>query len=143
MTEIIILKLHGNNSKIVEEIIASLSTETAEKIEMTSPYHLLVFPGLTINLQTHSVFRDKTEIHLTLYEYQVLCYLARHAGWIRTKQQIFEAVWCETVDTKHHAVETVIYQIRQKIEPDPSNPQYIQTVIGHGYKFIEKLDGRP
>lgn len=142
MAEIIILKVQNDDSKIVEKIMTMLSTENVEKIEMTSSHNILVFPGLTIDLQTHNVFKDTVEIHLTLYEYQVLCYLACHAGWIRSKQQIFEAVWHETADIKHHAVETVIYQIRKKIESDFSNPRYIQTVVGHGYKFIAKQGGQ-
>ena len=53
-----------------------------------------------------------------------------------TQQQIFEAVWNEDSDTCRHAVVNIIHQLRKKIEPDPAQPVYIQTVIHTGYKFV-------
>ena len=86
-------------------------------------------------MHTRQILRDGKEVFLTRREFHLLCYLVHHAGWIRTKEQILEAIWEDALEVGHHAVETLIHQLRRKIEPDPSNPTYIYTVIGHGYRF--------
>ncbi|OUQ76103.1 hypothetical protein B5E48_09710 [Massilimicrobiota sp. An105] len=86
------------------------------------------------------MFRGETEIPLTHLEFSVLLYLAQQPGRVFTKQQIFEAVWNEDCETCHNSVASTIYHLRQKIEPDPTNPVYIQTVIHTGYKFVAPKD---
>ena len=136
MGRIIILKIEDESDEIFDKIFSTLTKDKIEVVEISSKA-ILSFPGLRIDLTARRVLRDDSELFLTHYEYNVLCYLARHAGWIRTRQQIFEAIWHEAADVGYHAVENIVYQLRQKIESDPSNPQYIHTVVGHGYKFIE------
>lgn len=139
--KIVIFEIGQEEENVLNEIISAMC-DTQCKIVEISPVPELSFPGLHIDLRARRVMRDDTELALTNYEYHVLCYLARHAGWVRTRQQIFEAIWHETADTGYHSVETIIYQLRHKLEANPSNPQYIHTVVGFGYKFIKASSGQ-
>ena len=81
------------------------------------------------------VYRNGQEIPLNRHEFDTLVYLSRHPGWVRSKEQIYEAVWTEEVADYENAVMWCISQLRKKLEPDPDRLQYIHTVKGMGYKF--------
>ena len=98
----------------------------SEKIELAD---------LQILLPEKKVYRNEQEILLNRHEFDILVYLARHPGWIRSKEQIYEAVWTEEVMNYENAVMWCISQLRKKLEPDPDRLQYIHTVKGVGYKF--------
>lgn len=68
-----------------------------------------------------------------------LLYLARHPGRIRTKQQLYEAVWGEPYVYDDSNIMAVISRLRKKIEPNPAAPLYIQTVKGLGYRFSKEV----
>lgn len=66
----------------------------------------------------------------------MFCYFcAINQGRILTKKQIYEAVWNESYAFDDNNIMSVISRIRKKIEEDSSNPKYIQTVKGIGYRF--------
>lgn len=90
---------------------------------------------LQILLPEKIVYRNGKEILLNRHEFDVLVYLASHPGWVRSKEQIYEAVWTEEVVDYENAVMWCISQLRKKMEPDLDRPQYIHTVKGMGYKF--------
>lgn len=95
----------------------------------------LTYEGLTIDLDRHSVITQKDTFVLTAKEFDVLLLCAKHQGKILTKQQIYEAVWKEPYIYDDANIMSVISRLRKKIEPDPSNPTFIQTVKGIGYQF--------
>ena len=90
---------------------------------------------LQISFSEKKVYQNGQEILLNRHEYDTLVYLARHPGWVRSKEQIYEAVWTEEVADYENAVMWCISQLRKKLEPDPDRLQYIHTVKGVGYKF--------
>ena len=90
---------------------------------------------LHISLSEKKVYQNGKEIPLNRHEFDTLVYLARHPGWVRSKEQIYEAVWTEEVENYENAVMWCISQLRKKLEPDPDRLQYIHTVKGVGYKF--------
>ena len=113
--------------KVVEGSIAIEDrTLVSEKIELTD---------LQILLPEKKVYRNGQEIALNRHEFDILVYLARHPGWVRSKEQIYEAVWIEEVENYENAVMWCISRLRKKLEPDPDRLQYIHTVKGVGYKF--------
>jgi DNA-binding response OmpR family regulator len=79
---------------------------------------------------------DGDEVHLTRTEFRLLCELASAPGRVFTREVLLETVWgYEYVgDTK--LVDVHIYRLRNKIEPDASNPQHLLTVRGLGYKIV-------
>ena len=90
---------------------------------------------LHISLSEKKVYQNGKEIPLNRHEFDTLVYLAKHPGWVRSKEQIYEAVWTEEVADYENAVMWCISQLRKKLEPDPDRLQYIHTVKGMWYKF--------
>ena len=103
--------------------------------EVPSTPIVLSFPNLDIHLKEQKIYLNGKDIFLNRHEFDVLVYLARHPGWIRSKAQIYEAVWTAEVADYENAVMWCISQLRKKLEQDPDRLQYIHTVKGVGYKF--------
>ena len=95
----------------------------------------LYFEELEILPDEYSVKTDKGMIELLPKEFDVLYFCAINQGRILTKKQIYEAVWNERYAFDDNNIMSVISRIRKKIEEDSSNPKYIQTVKGIGYRF--------
>ncbi|MSQ23356.1 MAG: response regulator transcription factor [Chloroflexi bacterium] len=76
-------------------------------------------------------------IELTATEFQLLAELVRQHGRIFTRGQLLNAVRGVAFESYERAIDAHIKNIRRKIEPDPREPRYIQTVYGVGYKFAE------
>lgn len=95
----------------------------------------LYFEGLEILPDEYSVKTEKGIIELLPKEFDVLYFCAINQGRILTKKQIYEAVWNESYAFDDNNIMSVISRIRKKIEEDSSNPKYIQTVKGIGYRF--------
>ena len=108
---------------------------SADIEDRTLPSEKIEQGDLQILLPEKMVYRNGQEITLNRHEFDILVYLARHLGWVRSKEQIYEAVWTEEVMNYENAVMWCISQLRKKLEPDPDRLQYIHTVKGRGYKF--------
>ncbi|MGA5716966.1 response regulator transcription factor [Bacillus bombysepticus] len=101
----------------------------------------LSFKGLTINLNTYTVHTNKEEISLTGKELELLKFFTSNPGQVFTKTQLFRNVWDDNYIEDDNTVIVHIRKLRKKIEIDPSNPKFIQTIWGIGYKFVgEKLE---
>ncbi|PGX89639.1 response regulator transcription factor [Bacillus thuringiensis] len=101
----------------------------------------LSFKGLTINLNTYTVHTNKEEINLTGKELELLKFFTSNPGQVFTKTQLFRNVWDDNYIEDDNTVMVHIRKLRKKIEIDPSNPKFIQTIWGIGYKFVgEKLE---
>jgi DNA-binding response OmpR family regulator len=77
------------------------------------------------------------EIDLTAKEFDLLEHMARDPGRVYTRAQLLGAVWGYSHSGYEHTVNAHINRLRNKIELDPGNPQYVRTVWGVGYKFAE------
>ena len=76
------------------------------------------------------------ELHLTPIEYKLLCLLAKNVGKVLTHTYITKKIWGSAWDNDVASLRVFMATLRKKIEPDPSNPQYIQTHIGVGYRML-------
>ena len=103
--------------------------------ERTLPSEKIELADLKILLPEKMVYRNGKEIPLNRHEFDTLVYMARHPGWIRSKEQIYEAVWTEEVMDYENAVMWCISQLRKKLGNNPKGSPYIKTVWGVGYKF--------
>ncbi len=81
------------------------------------------------------VFVDDRETQLTPTEFEVLQYLMKHQGKVLSADAILANAWGPEYIGAHELVKQFIYRLRNKLEPDPSNPSYILTVRGSGYVF--------
>jgi two-component system KDP operon response regulator KdpE len=91
--------------------------------------------GLAIDLDTRRVDRDGTPVHLTPTEFNLLARLVRSGGRIVTHRQLLADVWgAEHVDDTHY-LRLYMGQLRAKLERSPSEPHFLLTEIGVGYRF--------
>jgi DNA-binding response OmpR family regulator len=95
----------------------------------------LVFGELMIDPAGRRVQVGEAEITLTQREFDLLLYLARHPGQVFSRNQLMDAVWQYSFYTDTSTVTVHIRRLRAKLEPDPAEPRYIQTVWGVGYRF--------
>jgi two-component system KDP operon response regulator KdpE len=75
------------------------------------------------------------EVKLTPTEYELLRFLAANAGKVLTHQQLLREVWGPASADQTHYLRVYVGQLRQKIEADPTRPQYIVTEPGVGYRL--------
>ena len=99
----------------------------------------LVFEGIEIDISRRLIYRGKSEIKTTFVEFEILHLLARNPGKVFSKEQIYDIVWKEPYSGDYNVVMRHICNIREKIEDDPGQPLYIQTVRGVGYRFNGNL----
>lgn len=95
----------------------------------------LVFGGLRIDPVRRQVWRDGQLVHLTVREFDLLCFLARHPDRPFTRLQLLREVWGIDYPGYARTVDSHVQRLRAKIEPLPGSPRYIRTVWGVGYKF--------
>ena len=98
---------------------------------------LLHIGELTIDFQRRSVRRAGTFVDLTATEFDLLAILAGAPGRPFTRSQLIEMAYDTSYAGFDRTVDAHIKNLRRKIEPDPRNPTYVQTIYGVGYKFAE------
>ena len=90
--------------------------------------------GLIINTNDYSVYKNGSKIELTIKEFEILKLLFLNPKKVFTKEQIYSSVWNDAYMGDKNAVNVHISRLRNKIEEDKKNPEYIVTVWGIGYK---------
>ena len=96
----------------------------------------LYFDNLSISPDKREVTRNNRKIKLTFTEFEILFLLAQNPGKVFSKEQIYDIVWKEPYFGDYNIVMSHIRNIREKIEDNPSNPIYIQTVWGAAINLI-------
>jgi DNA-binding response OmpR family regulator len=91
-----------------------------------------------IDLERRQVTVGSQMVELTPTQFDLLAVLARHPGRVFTRLELLERVQGYAFEGYERTVDAHIKNLRQKIEPDPKNPQYLVTVYGFGYKFSEQ-----
>ncbi|MBU3143586.1 response regulator transcription factor [Clostridium sp. CF012] len=91
--------------------------------------------GLSMDKSSRRAFINEREVILTTKEFDLLIYLAANPNKVFTKEDLFERIWGFNSQGDIPTVTVHIRKIREKIEIDPSNPQYIETIWGVGYRF--------
>jgi two-component system KDP operon response regulator KdpE len=92
---------------------------------------------LEIDVAGRSVRRDGVEVHLTPIEFDLLRVLATHRGKLVTHRQLLHEVWGPGYETETHYLRVHFAHIRSKLEPEPSQPRYLITEPGIGYRLRE------
>jgi DNA-binding response OmpR family regulator len=95
----------------------------------------LEFGGLHIDPAARRVAVDGEECALTMREYELLLFFARHPGQAFSRNALMDRVWGYSFYTDTSTVTVHIRRLRSKIEPDPTHPRFIETVWGVGYRF--------
>ncbi|HEY3423913.1 MAG TPA: response regulator transcription factor [Negativicutes bacterium] len=101
----------------------------------TAASEVIQHKGLEINTASHKVFVNEGEVQLTTKEYELLVFLATNPNIVFSKEHIFNTLWSDEYSGDTATVAVHIQKIRKKIEKDPSNPEFIETLWGTGYRF--------
>lgn len=91
--------------------------------------------GVQLNTETRRVFADGKEVELKNREYELLQFLMLHLDMVFSREELYEKIWGLDAMGDNATVAVHINRVREKIEPNPSHPRYIQTVWGAGYRF--------
>lgn len=92
---------------------------------------------LKIDFDRREVWVEGQLVQLRPTEYRLLYHLVQNAGWVITHDQLLAKVWGYEYQDEPHYVRLYINYLRKKLEKDPSNPQYILTERGVGYRFVD------
>jgi two-component system KDP operon response regulator KdpE len=91
---------------------------------------------IRLDLDKQSVTVDGRAVHLTPHEYRILRLLALNPGKLLTHRAILQEVWGPAYGAESNYLHVYVSQLRRKLEPDPSQPQYLVTEPGAGYRLI-------
>jgi DNA-binding response OmpR family regulator len=95
------------------------------------------YGDVALNDEEHRVIVRGKEIHLTPIEYQLLHYLMSNVNRPVSKDNLFHEVWGYDFTGGTNLVEVAMRRLREKVETKPSAPEYLLTVRGAGYKFVD------
>ncbi|MEE9343320.1 MAG: response regulator transcription factor [Gammaproteobacteria bacterium] len=99
---------------------------------------VLEVQDIKIDINKRVVNINQQDVSLTAREFDLLLHFAKHPGRVYSRTQLLDQVWGYSHEGYEHTVNSHINRLRKKIEVDPADAQYIQTVWGVGYKFSEK-----
>lgn len=102
----------------------------------TSQFQPMNVGNLTLDPIARRVFRGGQELQLSAREFDLLSILMRNAGRALSREQLLALVWGEDWIGDPRTLDVHVRWLRLKIEDDPATPVYIQTVRGHGYRFV-------
>ncbi|WLD91675.1 response regulator transcription factor [Alkalihalobacillus sp. AL-G] len=121
-------------SELVARVKAHLS-RYVRLIGKNTPKDEIYIGGLHVNQSSRRVFMNKKEIPFTTREFDLLTFLAMHPNQVFSKEHLFEKIWGLEAMGDTATVTVHIRKIREKIETDPTNPKFIETIWGAGYRF--------
>ena len=93
------------------------------------------FADCELDLASHKLLRNGSEVTLTPKEFRLLEYFVTRAGRALTRDDVLASVWGDSVVVTERSVDRCVRTLRSKIEPDPSHPTLIQTIPDIGYRF--------
>jgi two-component system, OmpR family, alkaline phosphatase synthesis response regulator PhoP len=102
---------------------------------MPSPDGVFRFGDIVVSFRSTEVLRAGTPLRVSAREFKLLRHFIENIGKTFSRDQLLNAVWGYDAVVFTRTVDVHVAWLRQKIEPDPRHPQYIQTVHGHGYRF--------
>jgi two-component system KDP operon response regulator KdpE len=118
------------------ELLARLRA-VLRRIQPASEETAVRFGDVEIDFAARIVRRAGAEVKLTGKEYDLLRYLAQHRGRVVTHQQILRELWGANAEDSTHYLRVYMTHLRQKLEPEPRAPKFLQTESGVGYRLID------
>lgn len=105
-------------------------------LSRTNQTETVVIGDIKIDLERRQVFKHQQELALRYKEFELLSLLVTRAGEVITRAEIFDKIWGTDWLGDMRTLDVHIRWLREKLEDDPGNPNYIQTVRGVGYRFV-------
>jgi DNA-binding response OmpR family regulator len=113
----------------------------AQGPDVERPHQLYERGRLRIDFDTYQVYLDGEEVRLSLREFELLAFLARHPNRVFERSQLLDLVWGRETYVEPRTVDVHIRRLRTRVERDDARPELIQTVRGVGYKFNDAALG--
>ena len=127
----IILSFRDDEKALFSKAISALASVADFSTVAASADAPLLFGSLQIDPQRRLVWRSGQAVELTPMEFDILLLLARRPGQVFTARQIYEAVAADSFDASWTGISSMVYKLRRKL-----GAGIIETVRGHGYKFV-------
>lgn len=121
--------LTASQEVLLQKLLQSFCVEQIEVLEDTTS--TLLVGDLQIDVERRQVWRAGNLIELTSMEFDILYLLAHHPGKVFSARQIYEAVAADSFDASWTGISSMVYKLRRKL-----GAGIIETVRGHGYKFV-------
>ena len=122
-----------SSRELIARINAVLRRATSPNLE--EELGVITIGPIRIDIDRHIMTLNNMPISLPLKEFELLEFLMRNSGRVLTRSQLIDRVWGSDYFGDTKTLDVHIKRLRAKIEKDPANPEYIQTVRGLGYKF--------
>jgi two-component system response regulator VicR len=116
-------------------------SKTAENQQENGLSQGLRIHNLLIDSDTYVVYKNQAALDLTHREFELIYYMAKHNGKVMTREHLLQAVWGFEYFGDVRTVDVTIRRLREKIEDDPSKPEYIITRRGLGYMMRSRHAG--
>ena len=120
----------------IRELLARIRVRLRRHDGRPDPAAVLRFADVVIDFEKHEASRAGARVDLTGKELEVIRLLAANRGKIVTRERLLEEVWGYEHFPTTRTVDNHILRLRQKLEEDPSDPRFILSVYGEGYKFV-------
>ena len=118
------------------ELVARIRAVLRRQGDVSNPQEGVITAGpVRIDVERHQVNINNELISLPLKEFELLEFLVRNSGRVLTRAQLIDRVWGSDYFGDTKTLDVHVKRLRAKIESDPANPVYIQTIRGLGYKF--------
>lgn len=98
---------------------------------------VLTIRGIEIDVPRRKVSVDGRDVELTDQEFRLLHLLATHPGIVFSREALLSKIWRGDTYVTVRSVDTLVKRLRRRVEADPANPTFVQTVWGVGYKFAD------
>jgi two-component system alkaline phosphatase synthesis response regulator PhoP len=124
----------------VKELLARIKAvlRRSEARRAAGQAEVFEFKGLHIDFKSYVVTVDGKRVDLSPTEFRLLKFLSRNPGRVYSREQILDRVWGDEAFVEPRTVDVHIRRLRSRIEQDESSPDYIVTVRGAGYKFMDR-----
>ena len=117
------------------EVVARVRAVLRRAGKAVQPQNLVRVFDLEIDLEAHTVTKESEQVDLTPAEFKILQVLSEQPGRVFNRLQLLDAYQGNTYEGYERTIDAHIKNLRSKLESDPKNPEYIETVFGVGYRM--------
>ena len=121
----------------IGELMARIRVALRKSVAVPLKNDVFSFRSLEMNVSSHQVTIEGKPVHLTPIEFKILRLLIENQGKVLTHHFIQNRIWGRESEDSYRSLRVFMTNLRRKIEKDPTDPEYIITEIGIGYRFID------
>ena len=116
------------------EMVARVKAILRRVNQLEDTKEVYEFGDVSVNFKSHEVMKAGKKLHLTALEFNLLKFFIEHKGEVLTRDAILDEAWGDAI-VSPRTIDPHIVHLRKKLENDPSNPEYLTSIRGVGYKF--------